>query len=175
MRTLYFHPVVSSIFLSSFFPRLMSAVGDWMSTIFHTWCANLECRYETCCLAENTGCKKVAIWATSSGYIFATKAHINNWIKLFKQQYLLHMSPQYGELQPTSGWDVSLVWGTPGNFNGFRVFAVLLHGTLVVGVSQTLHGWTEGATYIRQGSHHVGHWPTFIVINTLHFINHTGI
>ena len=33
---------------------------------------------------------------------------------------------------------VSLVWGTPGNFNGFCVLAVLLHGTLVVGVSQTL-------------------------------------
>ena len=32
---------------------------------------------------------------------------------------------------------VSLVWGTPGNFNGFRVLAALLHGTLVVGVSQT--------------------------------------
>jgi len=33
---------------------------------------------------------------------------------------------------------VSLVWGTPGNFNGFRVLAALLHGTLVVGVSQTV-------------------------------------
>ena len=32
---------------------------------------------------------------------------------------------------------VSLVWGTPGNFNGFRILAALLHGTLVVGVSQT--------------------------------------
>jgi len=31
----------------------------------------------------------------------------------------------------------SLVWGTPGNFNGFRVLAALLHRTLVVGVSQT--------------------------------------
>jgi len=39
----------------------------------------------------------------------------------------------------------------------------LLHGTLVVGVSQTLRRWTEGATYIRQGDHHVGHWPTFLV------------
>ena len=29
------------------------------------------------------------------------------------------------------------LWGTPANFNGFRVLAVLLHGTLVVGVSQT--------------------------------------
>jgi len=33
---------------------------------------------------------------------------------------------------------ISLVWGTPGNFNGFHVLAALLHGTLVVGVSQTL-------------------------------------
>ena len=32
---------------------------------------------------------------------------------------------------------VSLVWGTPGNFNGLRVLAALLYGTLVVGVSQT--------------------------------------
>jgi len=30
------------------------------------------------------------------------------------------------------------VWGTPANFNGFRVLAALLHGTLLVGVSQTL-------------------------------------
>jgi len=33
---------------------------------------------------------------------------------------------------------VSLVWGTPANFNGFRVLAALLHGTLIVGVSETL-------------------------------------
>ena len=51
------------------------------------------------------------------------------------------------------------VWGTPANFNGFRVLAALLHGTVVVGVSQTLRRWTEGATYIPQGSHHVGHCP----------------
>jgi len=29
------------------------------------------------------------------------------------------------------------VWGTAAHFNGFRVLAALLHGTLVVGVSQT--------------------------------------
>jgi len=33
---------------------------------------------------------------------------------------------------------VSLVWGTMANFNEFRVLAPLLHGTLVVGVSETL-------------------------------------
>jgi len=30
------------------------------------------------------------------------------------------------------------VWGTPANFNGFRILAALLHGILVVDVSQTL-------------------------------------
>jgi len=52
-------------------------------------------------------------------------------------------------------------WGIPANFNGFRVLAALLHGSQVVGVSQTLRHWTEGATYVRHGDHHVGHWPTF--------------
>jgi len=33
---------------------------------------------------------------------------------------------------------VSLVWGTPMNFNGFRVLARLLYGTVVAGISQTL-------------------------------------
>jgi len=33
---------------------------------------------------------------------------------------------------------VSLVWGTPANFNGFRVLAALLHCAVVVIVSQTL-------------------------------------
>jgi len=31
-----------------------------------------------------------------------------------------------------------VVWGTPANFNGFRVLEALLHGSQVVGVSQTL-------------------------------------
>jgi len=39
---------------------------------------------------------------------------------------------------PLAAEIVSLVWGTPANFNGFGVLAALLHGILVVGVSQTL-------------------------------------
>jgi len=39
---------------------------------------------------------------------------------------------------PLAAEIVSLVWGTPANFNGFRVLASLLYATLVVGVSQTL-------------------------------------
>jgi len=82
--------------------------------------------------------------------------------KLVKQQYLLHMCPQYGELWHTSGWDPLASSCTTAHFSGFRILAALLHGTLVVGVSQTLRCWTEGATYTRQAGHHVGHWPTFL-------------
>ena len=80
--------------------------------------------------------------------------------KLVKQQYLpacAHNMVNFGLLAAEI---VSLVWGTPANLNGFRVLAALLHSTPVLGVSQTLRRWTEGATYIRQGGHHVGHWPT---------------
>jgi len=40
---------------------------------------------------------------TLSGYIFATKADVDNPEKIVKQQYLPHMSLQYAELWPTSG------------------------------------------------------------------------
>jgi len=38
---------------------------------------------------------------------------------------------------PLAAEIIVLVWGTPSNFNRFRVLIALLHGTLVVGVSQT--------------------------------------
>ena len=38
---------------------------------------------------------------------------------------------------PLAAEIISLVWGTPANFNGFCFLAALLHGTLVVGFSQT--------------------------------------
>jgi len=74
---------------------------------------------------------------TLSGYIFATKAHIDNR-KNVKQQYLLQMSHNmvnFGSLAADIG---PVVWGTPSNFSGFLLLAALLHGTPAVGVSQTL-------------------------------------
>ena len=78
---------------------------------------------------------------TLSGYIFATK-HVVSTVgkKLVKQQYLLHKSAQYGELRPTIAAEiVSLVWGTPANFNGFRVLASLLQRRRSTEANQTLH------------------------------------
>jgi len=135
-------------FLLLFFPCLMSAAQTGCLPYFHTWCglsANLGCRSETCCtrLAENTGCKNLPSThhrTTLSDCIFATKVRYIPTIgkKPVKQQYLPHVSLHYGELGPLAAEIGSLVWGTQANFNGFRVLAVLLHGTLLLGISQTL-------------------------------------
>jgi len=58
--------------------------------------------------------------------------------KIVKQQYLFHMPHNMVNFGPLAAEIGPVVWGTPANFNGFRVLAALLHGTLVVGVSQTL-------------------------------------
>ena len=65
-----------------------------------------------CCtrLAGNTGRQKsppAHHRTTLSGYIFVTEA---------KQQYLCHMSLQYGELRPTDGWDLLASLGHPCKF-----------------------------------------------------------
>ena len=102
---------------------------------------------------------------TLLGYIFATKACIDNRKKNLLSSNISSTCPHnMVNFGPLAAEIVSLVRGTPANFNGFHVLVALLHGALVVGVSQTLQRWTEGATYIRQGGHHVGHWPTFLVV-----------
>jgi len=86
-RALYFSAVVSSFFLLlCFFFHLFSAVGDWMSTILShvvSLRANLECM---CCTRslkiQDAKLRKKLPSAhhrtNLSGYIFATKACIDN-------------------------------------------------------------------------------------------------
>ena len=68
--------------------------------------------------------------------IFATEAYIDNRKKVLNSNTSSTSSDNtmnFGPLADEIRWRV---WGTPVNFNGFRVLAVLLHGTLVVGVSK---------------------------------------
>ena len=75
---------------------------------------------------------------TLSVYIFATRAHIDNRENLLNSN-VSPTRPQnmvyFGLLAAEICWRV---WGIPAHYNGFRVLAALLHGILVVGVSQTL-------------------------------------
>jgi len=82
---------------------------------------------------------------TLMGYIFATKSRIDNRKKNLLNSNISstcrYNMVNFGLL---SAEIVSLVWGTPPNFNGFRVLAALLHCTLVVGVSQTFAALNRG-------------------------------
>ena len=130
---------------SSFLPRLISAVADWMSTInFHTWCglsANLRCRSETCGtrLAANTGRKKVAKnrrLGTIAQLCRAISSQLRHLSTIGKNLLSSNMSsrclPNMVNFGLLAAEIISLVWGTPANFNGFRVLAALLHGTPAV-------------------------------------------
>ena len=131
-----------------------------MSTILAHICglsANLRCRSETCCtgLAANTGRKKVAKnrhlgtiaqlrWAISSQLRHISTIGKKNLLSSNTSSTCPYNMVNFGLL---SAEILSLVWGTPANFNGFRVLAALLHGTLVVGVSQTL--WASAPIVVR--------------------------
>jgi len=95
---------------------------------FHTWCdpsANLECRSEMWCtrLAENAGRKKspkIRDLRTIAQLCQAISLQIRHVStigkKLVKQQYVLHMSLQYGELWTMNGWDLFGSLGHPSKF-----------------------------------------------------------
>jgi len=84
---------------------------------------------------------------TLSGYIFATKARIDNRKKTC---YISSKCPyNIVNFGPLAAEIVSLVWGTPAYFNGFRV------------LTAKLRRWTEGATCIRRAAITLGIGPHF--------------
>jgi len=52
-------------------------------------------------------------------------------VKLQLTHNMVNFGPLAAEIDPVD-------WGTPANFNGVRVLTALLHGTPVLGVSNTL-------------------------------------
>jgi len=125
-------------------------------------------------LAENTGRKKspknrhlgTTACAQLCLVVSSQLRHVSTiGKKVVKEQYLLHMTSQYGERQRhvQNSLCVQVLRS--------RMLAALLYGTPAAGVSQTFrrgatNGITElshaeGAAYIRLGGHHVGHQPTF--------------
>ena len=147
------HFIFALWFLSSFlfFPYLISAVGDWMSTILpHIVWPQCEFRMHVWNVLHTARSKyrmqKSPFWhhrTTLSGSIFAAETCIEsttgkNLLNTDTSSTCRHNMLNFGLLTAEICWRV---WGTPANFNSFRVLAALLHGTLVVGVSQTLRHW----------------------------------
>jgi len=74
-----------------------------------------------------------------SGHVFATKAYIDSQKKLVKQQYLPHMSPQYGELRPTNGWDLLAGLVHHSKFQWVSHISFVSAAASLTAVNQTLH------------------------------------
>ena len=110
-QTIIFCPVVS-IFLLYSFPRLISAVGDWMSTLlpYMVW-PKCEFRMHVSNVLNATRWK----YRTQKNRQFGTIAQVCRAMssqlrhvstiekKLVRQQYLPQAFLQYGELRPTRG------------------------------------------------------------------------
>jgi len=64
-------------------------------------------------------------------YQQSEKNLLSSSISSTRSHNVVNFGPLAAEIGP-------LVCGTPANFSEFRVLAVLLHGTPVLGVSQTL-------------------------------------
>jgi len=84
---------------------------------------------------------KIAIWAPSQNFVWLYLRNQGTYRQSEKNLLSSNISSRFPHNMVNFGLlaaeIVSLVWGTPANFNGFRVLATLLHGTLVVGVSKT--------------------------------------
>ena len=151
-QAIIFLPVVSSICRSiSFFfssPNLswrrldvyhtfthgVALVRIWDARLKRAARGSLKCRTQKLPKSRHLGTIPQLCRAISS----QLKACIDYRKNLLSRNISSTCLHNMANFSPLPAEIVSLVWGTPGNFNGFRVLAALLHGTLVVVVSQTL-------------------------------------
>ena len=130
MRTLYFRPVSSLFFLSFLvFARLISAVAEWMSTILlhmvWPWCefrmqvrkvlqaARCKCRIQKVAKNRHVGTIPQLCRAISSQIRHIStigKKVLSSGISPICPHNMVNLGPLAAEI-------ISLVWGTPANFN----------------------------------------------------------
>jgi len=149
MRTLYFCPV----FLFST-PNLSGRRLDIYHTCTHgvalvrIYNACLKCAARGSLEIQNPkNCQKFTICMDTIAQLCrAISSQLRHISTIEKNLLNSNVSPtrsrntvNFGPLAAEICWR----WGTPAHFNGFRVLAALLHGTRVVGVSQSTWRWTQ--------------------------------
>ena len=114
-QTVIFLPCGFFLSIFFFFPRLISAAINWMSTILlHMAWPQCEFRMQVRNVLLAARCKyrtQKSRQKSPSGHHRTTSSGYNSQLrhvstignKSVKQQYVLHKSPQYGELRPTNG------------------------------------------------------------------------
>jgi len=171
-RPLYYAAVVSVfffllLFFLAYYQR--SEIGCLLH--FHAWCglsANLECVYEICCtwlagkIQESKIMQKLPSarhCTTLFGYIFTTKAHVDNQKKNLLNSNIFSRCPHnmvnFGPLMTEIGWRV---WGTTANFNGFVVLALSLHRCHSAEINRSLHDV----------------WPSSVMVHCIYIFGSSG-
>ena len=139
-------------FLSSFFFISSPNLSGWRLDVYHTsthgaalvQIQNACLKPAACGFVEMQHAKmmqKIAICGPSHNFVElylrnqgiyrqSEKNLLNSNISSTCSHNMVNFSPLAAEIS-------AIVWGTPANFNGFRFLTALLHGTLVVGVSET--------------------------------------
>jgi len=119
--------------------------------VYHTWCgpsANLQCRSEMCCMwfAGNAGPKKlpkIRHLGTIAPLCLAISSQLRHVSTIGKKVLNSNAFPTCAHnivnFCPLTARIRGRVWGTPANFNGFRVLPPLLERSRSPEANQTLH------------------------------------
>jgi len=144
--------ILSFVLLLSFFLSSPNLSG-WRLDVCHTSTHGVALvRIQDACLKraacgslENAGRKKspkschLRTVAQICRAISSQLRHVSTiGKKLVKQQTSSTCPDNMANFGPLAAEIDPVIWGTPANFNAFRVLAALLHGSQVLGVSQTL-------------------------------------
>ena len=160
------------LFLSSFFfPRLISAITDWMSAILlhdvalvQIYDAGLKCvAHSSLKIQDAKSRQKIAIWAPSHSFVWL---YLRNWGTYWQSEKnllngnisptCLHNMVNFGPLTA----EICLpVWDTPAYFNRFRVLAALLH--------DTLHRESKKGCHPNHGYNFVNSWSICKILSLL--------
>ena len=82
--------------------------------------------------------------------------HVSTVGKFVKQQYVFHMSSQYGELRLSNGWDLLVSLGHPSKFQRVSRLAFVTAATSLTKLSRCLAVSWAGKLYIHfRGSCHL--------------------
>jgi len=143
MRCVYFCPVVSIFFFSS--PNLSGRRLDVYHTSTHGVAlvqiknACLKCAARSSLKIQDAKNRHFGTIRLLCQAVSSQLRHVStvgkNLLSSDTSSTCPHNMVNFGLLTAEICWRV---WGTPANFNGFRVLAALSHSTLLVGISQTL-------------------------------------
>ena len=146
-QTIIFCPVVSFFFLSFFFLLAYNLSGRKLD-VYHTSTHGVALvRIQNACLKRAARGSLKIHFGTIAQHCRAVSSQLRHVSTIGKNLLNIdtptcpHNMVNFGLLTAEICWRV---WCTPANFNLNR-----------------------GATYFRQGDHHVGHWPTFQLIFVL--------